>query len=144
MDVNGRRINITLDVVKNMLGVPRGDVHIQACDTSDYRNPLTRWWKEQFGKGVKRYYNTHVANEILKTKRGGWMFKLNFLVLFFSTIGEVNLSNTVNLRFLPCINNEDDILKIDWCTYIIECLVRTKRSWNRNAHFNGPVILLHV
>ncbi|PWA88824.1 ulp1 protease family, C-terminal catalytic domain-containing protein [Artemisia annua] len=144
LDVNGKRINITPYVVNNMLGVPKGDVHIKTRDNSDYRNPLIRQWKEQFGEDVKKYFNSHVAKEILKTKRGGWMFKLNFLVLFFSTIGELNLSNTVNLRFLPCINNEEDIKKIDWCTYIIECLVRTKRSWNRNAHFNGPVILLLV
>ncbi|PWA87360.1 hypothetical protein CTI12_AA128140 [Artemisia annua] len=144
LDVNGRSISITPDLVKNMLGVPRGDVHIQAPDNADYRNPLIRKWKEQFGEGVKKHFPSLVVKEILETKKGGWMFKLNFLVLFFSTIGELNLSNTVNLRFLPCIKNEDDILKLDWCTYIIECLVRTKRSWNRNAHFNGPVILLLV
>ncbi|PWA72323.1 ulp1 protease family, C-terminal catalytic domain-containing protein [Artemisia annua] len=123
LDVKGKRINITPDVVNNMLGVPKGDVHIKTRDNSDYRNPLIRQWKEQFGEDVKKYFNSHVAKEILETKRGGWMFKLNFLVLFFSTIGELNLSNTVNLRFLPCINTEDDIPKLDWCTYIIECLV---------------------
>lgn len=128
-----------------MLGVPMGDIHIDTCDNSDYRNPLIKQWKGQFGKDVKKFYNTHVADEILKEpKWGGWLFKLNFLVLFFSTTGELNLSNTVNLRFIPCINNEDDIPKLDWCTYIIECLIRTKRAWNRNQHFNGHVILLLV
>ena len=144
LDLNGRRISITPELVNNMLGVPRGDVHIQARDNADYRNPLTKQWKGQFGKKVTKFYNTRVADEIVKTKQVGWWFKLNFLVLFFSTIGELNLNNTVNLRFLPCINNEDDIPKLDWCTYIIECLVRTKKGWKRNEHFNGPIILLLV
>ncbi|PWA53614.1 phospholipase-like protein [Artemisia annua] len=144
LDVNGRRISITPDLVKNMLGVPMGDIHIEASDNADYRNPLIKQWKGQFRKDVKKFFNSHVVDAIVKNKRGGWMFKLNFLVLFFSTIGELNLSNTVNLRFLPCINNEDDIPKLDWCSYIIECLVRTKRAWNRNQHFNGPVILILV
>ena len=144
LDVNGRRVSITPELVKSMLGVPMGDIHIETRDNADYRNPLTKRWKGQFGKDVKKFFNTHVADKILEKKQGGWMFKLNFLVLFFSTLGELNLSNTVNLRFLPCINNEDDIPKLDWCTYLTECLVRTKKAWKRNKHFNGPVVLLLV
>ena len=66
LDLNGRRISITPELVNNMLGVPRGDVHIQARDNADYRNPLTKQWKGQFGKDVKKFFNTHVVGEIVK------------------------------------------------------------------------------
>ncbi|PWA45563.1 Peptidase C48, SUMO/Sentrin/Ubl1 [Artemisia annua] len=142
--VNGRRIEITRDLVRNVLGVPFGDVHVDARDEADFRNALTRAWKAQFGSNVKRHYTRRLAELILSTRQGGWLFKINFLVLLFSTIGEANKCNTVNLKFLPCIKSEADILQMDWCTYIIECLIKTKIQWNRNSHFNGPLVLLLV
>ncbi|GJX96967.1 RNA-directed DNA polymerase, eukaryota, reverse transcriptase zinc-binding domain protein [Tanacetum coccineum] len=44
--------------------------------------------------------------------------------------------------FLHCINDETAIHKFDWCTFILECLVRTKKSWIRRSHYTGPVIIL--
>ncbi|GKE67306.1 hypothetical protein Tco_1521467, partial [Tanacetum coccineum] len=100
LNVNGRSIMISPDVVRNMLGVPMGDMHINARNETDFRNPLARQWKAQFGKAIKRHYNTYVVNEIVEKGCSGWMFKINFLVLVFSTVGELNLNNTVNLKFI--------------------------------------------
>ncbi|GJV17991.1 ulp1 protease family, C-terminal catalytic domain-containing protein [Tanacetum coccineum] len=144
LNVNGKEIEITRELVRDVLGVPLEDVHLDARDETQYRNPLTRAWKAHFLTSVKRHFTTKLADKMLSNGEGGWMFKINFLVLFFSTIGEANKNNTVNLKFLPCINSEADILKMDWCTYIIECLLKTKIEWNRKYHFNGPVILLLV
>ena len=144
LNLPGRVIPITRELVRQLLGVPMGEVHLDARDETDHRNKLTRQWKAQFGKERKRHYLTHVAKLIVEGKRSGWLFKINFLVLFFSTFGETNLSNTVNLKFLHLLNNEDDIVKIDWCTYIIETLVKTKRSWKRDGFYNGPIVLLLV
>ena len=49
-----------------MLGVPMGDIQIEARDNSNYRNPLIKQWKGQFGKDVKKFFNTHVAEKILE------------------------------------------------------------------------------
>ena len=65
-------------------------------------------------------------------------------MLFFTTFGEANLSNTVNIKFLHLLKNEDDIGKMDWCMYIIELLIKTKRSWKRDGFYNGPILLLLV
>ena len=144
LDVNGKKIEITREVVRDVLGVPMGEVHVDARGGADFRNPLVRRWKAQFGMGVKRHHLKGLGDLMVKNGNGGWMFKVNFLVLFFSTIGELNKSNTLNLKFLHLLNNEADIMKLDWCTYIIECLIKTKKSWNRKRHYNGPVILLLV
>ena len=139
-----RVIKITRELVRELLGVPMGEVHLDARDEADHRNELTRKWKAQFGKETKRHFSTLVAKLIMEEKRSGWLFKINFLVLFFSTFAEANLSNTVNLKFLHLLNNEDDIRKLDWCTYIIETLIKTKRSWKRDGFYNGPILLLLV
>lgn len=144
LDVNGKRIEITREVVRDVLGVPMGEVHVDARDGTDFRNPLVRRWKAQFDMSLKRHHLTGLADVMLGNSNGGWMFKVNFLVLFFSTIGELNKSNTANLKFIHLLNSEADIMKLDWCTYIIECLIKTKKSWNRKRHYNGPVILLLV
>jgi hypothetical protein len=72
------------------------------------------------------------------------MFKLNFLVLYFTSIGEANKNATVNVRFFNCIQDANDIPGFDWCSYVLECLVRTKKSWIRTRHYCGPVIILLV
>jgi hypothetical protein len=90
------------------------------------------------------FIDPHIAKFIYDKKRSGWMFKINFLVLFFTTFGEANMSNTVNLKFLHLLKNEDDIGKMDWCTYIIELLIKTERSWKRDGFYNGPILLLLV
>ena len=48
------------------------------------------------------------------------------------------------LKFLYLIKNDDDIVNMDWCTYIIETLIKTKRSWKRDGFYNGPIVLLLV
>ncbi|PWA55235.1 ulp1 protease family, C-terminal catalytic domain-containing protein [Artemisia annua] len=143
LNLPGRVIKITRELVRELLGVPMGEVHLDARDEANHRNELTRRWKAQFGT-IKRHYSTHVAKLIVEKKRSGWLFKINFLVLFFSTFGEANLNNTVNLKFLHLLNNEDDIVKLDWCTYIIESLIKTKRSWKREGFYCGPIVLLLV
>ncbi|PWA84829.1 hypothetical protein CTI12_AA155960 [Artemisia annua] len=85
--------------------------------------------KEQVGK------KTAVKRKIYTQQAGGWMFKLNFLVLYFTSIGESNKNTIVNLRFFNCTQDENDILGFDWCSYVLQCLVRTKKSWIRTSHY---------
>ncbi|GKA63303.1 hypothetical protein Tco_0762909 [Tanacetum coccineum] len=73
-------INLFL-LVMDVLGVPLGDVHLDARDETDYRNPLTRAWKAQFPASGKRHFTTKLAETILSNGQGGWMFKINFLLI---------------------------------------------------------------
>ena len=95
LNLPGRVIKITRELVRQLLGVPMGEVHVDARDEADHRNVLIKKWKAQFGKATKRHYCTHVAKFIVDEKRSGWLFKINFLVLFFSNFAEANLCNTI-------------------------------------------------
>lgn len=141
--VDGKGISITRETVRDVLGIPMGNVYVESRDEADFRHPLVVEWKQQFGKQT-RYKHIPVEELIYTQTEGGWMFKLNFLVLYFTTIGEANRNATVNLRFLNCIQDENDIPGFDWCTYVLECLVRTKKNWVRNSHYCGPMIVLLV
>ncbi|PWA90628.1 Peptidase C48, SUMO/Sentrin/Ubl1 [Artemisia annua] len=141
--IDGKEISITRETVRDVLGIPMGNVPVEAVDEADFRHPLVVEWKQQFD-GTTRYKHIPVEKQIYTQQEGGWMFKLNFLVLYFTSIGEANKNATVNLRFFNRIQDENDIPGFDWCSYVIECLVRTKRSWVRTYHYCGPVIVLLV
>ncbi|PWA68285.1 ulp1 protease family, C-terminal catalytic domain-containing protein [Artemisia annua] len=143
LNVDGKDISITRETVRDVLGIPMGNVPVKAVDEADCRHPLVIEWKRQFGSTI-RYKHIPVEKQIYTQADGGWMFKLNFLVLYFTSIGESNKNATVNLRFFNCIEDENDIPGFDWCSYVLECLVRTKKSWIRTRHFCGPVIVLLV
>nr|GEZ34074.1 peptidase C48, SUMO/sentrin/Ubl1 [Tanacetum cinerariifolium] len=110
-------------------------------NVNDFRHRLVVEWKSQFGK-MERYYHGPLEQLIYTQTDGGWWFKINFLVLYLTSIGEANKNATCNLRFLYCINDETTIHQFDWCTFILECLVRTKKNWVRRSHYTGPIIIL--
>ena len=113
-----------------------GNVPVKAVDGADCRNRLVVERKRQF-ESTTRYKHIPVEKQIYTQTDGGWMFKLNFLVLCFTTIGESNKNATVNLRFFKCIQDENDIPGFDWCSYVLECLVRTKKTGLGRPIFAG-------
>ncbi|MFS7982049.1 hypothetical protein Hanom_Chr10g00958151 [Helianthus anomalus] len=74
------------------------------------------------------------------------VFELTWLVLFNTVLREVSACNTVNQRFLGCVDRNVDIASFDWCSYMITCLERTTNAWNRKRDdpFRGPIMLLAV
>ncbi|PWA95077.1 hypothetical protein CTI12_AA010880 [Artemisia annua] len=125
LNVDGKEISITRETVRDVLGIPMGDVPVEAVDEADFRHPLVVEWKKQF-ESTTRYKHIPVEKQIYTQQAGGWMFNLNLLVLYFTSIGESNKNATVNL------------------SYVLQCLVRTKKSWIRTSHYCGPVIVLLV
>ncbi|MFS8020779.1 hypothetical protein Hanom_Chr16g01419761 [Helianthus anomalus] len=60
-------------------------------------------------------------------------------------MGEMMLSNTVNQRFLLSLDGDIDVIELNWCDYIVDCLKRTRLMWKGEADFfNGPMLLLSV
>ncbi|PWA67906.1 ulp1 protease family, C-terminal catalytic domain-containing protein [Artemisia annua] len=137
----GNTIPVTREAVHEILGIPLGIIPVDALKGTSRSDKLTKSWKNIFGGKIGRIYHSNVEEIIQSQKKGGWMFKITFLVLLFTAMGQSNMCSTVNLRFLPCILGEEHIIHLDWCAYMIQCLVNTKRSWNRSTHYNGPLIL---
>ncbi|PWA53169.1 hypothetical protein CTI12_AA445290 [Artemisia annua] len=111
LNVDGKAITITRETVRDVLGIPMGNVPVEAVDEADFRHPLVVEWKQQF-ESTTRYTHIPVEKKIYTQQEGGWMFKLNFLVLYFTSIGESNKNATVNLRFFNCIQDENDIPRL--------------------------------
>ncbi|MFS8034666.1 hypothetical protein Hanom_Chr17g01583841 [Helianthus anomalus] len=71
------------------------------------------------------------------------MFKLNFLVIFFTVMAETMQSSNVNQRFLTSVKSDINTQDFSWCEYILNVLRCTRRQWPENEKtFNGPIGLL--
>lgn len=143
LEVNGEFIKVTKDCVKRTFGIPFGGKKIKSFEESKMNNHITKKWKKQF-KRAERISLKHLQNVIQKQKKGGTMFKLNFLVFFITVMVEGSKCNSVNQKFLPSITNEKEIKKMDWCGYVFKCLKKTSKEWKKKVHFNGPIVLLMV
>ncbi|MFS8024176.1 hypothetical protein Hanom_Chr16g01460161 [Helianthus anomalus] len=70
---------------------------------------------------------------------------LNFLILYFSLLGDTTTNNSVNVRFISNIQPGVDIKSFNWCSYMVSCLNRTKMAWRGGDDaFRGPMLLLAI
>nr|KAJ0210348.1 hypothetical protein LSAT_V11C400183790 [Lactuca sativa] len=86
-----------------------------------------------------------IKNVIVSTTQADFNFKLNFLVLFVNTFCESTSMGRCNLFPLSYISRKTDISNIDWCNYVLDCLVRIKNSYipySDNSFFVGPSAFL--
>nr|KAJ0189792.1 hypothetical protein LSAT_V11C800443450 [Lactuca sativa] len=101
-------------------------------------------WKQQFKKdSIIRL--SAIKNVIVSTTQADFNFKLNFLVLFVNTFCESISMGRCNLVPLSYISRKTDISNIDWCNYVLDCLIRTKNSYilySDNNFFVGPSAFL--
>ncbi|KAI3814022.1 hypothetical protein L1987_18764 [Smallanthus sonchifolius] len=108
------------------------------------KDPVVAEWRSQFDGDCKKISVKTVLRMMKGRTDYGRLFKLNFLVVFNTIMGETTKSSTVNQRFLTSITSRCDTQKMNWCGYIITCLERTKQGWNGSEHFNGPLTFLAV
>ncbi|XP_076904818.1 uncharacterized protein LOC143560394 [Bidens hawaiensis] len=142
LNVGTHTIEITPSKVHHVFGVPMGKIPVYENKQGKKVDIIRQEWRKQFV-----YRNITVKDVIKKLKSctgGGELFKLNFLVVFNSIMGETTKSCNVNQKFLSSIKNEADISNMDWCSYVITCLKRTKEEWSDKEPYNGPFTFLAV
>nr|KAJ0207451.1 hypothetical protein LSAT_V11C500239110 [Lactuca sativa] len=112
IDIEGKELKVTTESIHDMLGIPIG-----------YGE-----WKQQFKKdSIIRL--SAIKNVIVSTTQADLNFQLNFVVLFLNTFCESASMGICNLFRLSYISRKIDISNIDWCSYVLDCLVRTKNSY---------------
>lgn len=141
---NGEKIKITKDVVHEMLGIPKGKQDLYALPTQEKLCKENEKWK---GKHPKNITPADCVKRIAESKETGWGFKLDFLILFTTTMGECFKSGICKLDILQYLNKETDLSNIDWCGFVLNILKSSKNGWKRDdktSYYIGPLILLVV
>ncbi|CAI9300606.1 unnamed protein product [Lactuca saligna] len=142
--IEGKELKVTAESVHDMLGIPIGGTKLTQLDQWPKDDTSYDEWKQQFKKdSIIRL--SAIKNVIVSTTQADFNFKLNFLVLFVNTFCESTSMGRCNLFPLSYISRKTGISNIDWCSYVLDCLVRTKNSYipySDNSFFVGPSAFL--
>ncbi|CAI9302649.1 unnamed protein product [Lactuca saligna] len=128
IDIEGNELKVTAKSVNDTLGIPIGGTKLTELDQWPKDDTSYDEWKQQFKKDSIIQLSA-IKNVIVSTRQDDFNFKLNFLVLFVNTFCVSTSMGRCNLFSLSYISRRTDISNIDWCNYILDCLVRTKNSY---------------
>nr|KAJ0216445.1 hypothetical protein LSAT_V11C300134480 [Lactuca sativa] len=146
IDIEGKELKVTAESVHDMLGIPIGGTKLTQLDQWTKDDTIYDEWKQQFKKdSIIRL--SAIKNVIFSTTQADFNFKFNFLVLFVNTFCESTSLGRCNLFPLSYISRRTDISNIDWCNYVLDCLVRTKNSYipySYTSFFVGPSAFLMI
>ncbi|CAI9281813.1 unnamed protein product [Lactuca saligna] len=144
IDIEGKELKVTIEYVHDMLGIPIGGTKLTQLDQWPKDDTSYDEWKQQFKKySIIRL--SAIKKVIISTTQADFNFKLNFLILFVNTFCESISMGRCSLFPLSYISRKTDISNIDWCSYVLDCLVRTKNSYipySDTSFFVGPSTFL--
>ncbi|CAH1412521.1 unnamed protein product [Lactuca virosa] len=144
IDFEGKELKVTSQSVHDMLGIPISGTILTQLDQWPKDDTSYDEWKQQFQEGSIIRLNA-IKKVIVNTTEADFNFKLNFLVLFVNKFCESTSMGRCNLFPLSYISRKTDISNIDWCSYVLDCLVKTKNSYipySDNSYFVGPSAFL--
>nr|GMC68107.1 uncharacterized protein LOC109179738 isoform X2 [Ipomoea batatas] len=140
---NGVVLNIREEDVQAMLGLPRGEVVITKRAKDDVSDLLKEWW----GKFVMDSHDITlgmIGRKFGDHLQGDIWFKRHFAILVVSTLC-TTMGNVYAYQLI--FNHFEDVEKIkdlNWCMFLLECLVDTHGKWihKQNQPFTGPLLFL--
>ncbi|KAL9684095.1 hypothetical protein QQ045_021527 [Rhodiola kirilowii] len=107
--------------VNYILGLPMGGCPIKVHLRTIPHKLIVQTFRDQYGGprdnavSYKRIFET-----IQSFNEANDYFKLNFLVLFYSTIVDSTKMGKSNQRILNVIEGLDDIRALNWCEFLID------------------------
>nr|KAJ0211996.1 hypothetical protein LSAT_V11C400204840 [Lactuca sativa] len=143
-EILGMSQKVTAESVHDILGILIGGTKLTQLDQWPKDDTSYDEWKQQFKKDSIIQLSA-IKNVIVSTTQVDFNFKLNFLVLFVNTFCESTSMGRCNLFPLSYISRRTYISNIEWCSYVLDCLVRTKNSYipySDTGFFVGPSTFL--
>ncbi|KAL4561838.1 hypothetical protein LXL04_034019 [Taraxacum kok-saghyz] len=139
-------LNVNAKSVQQMLGLPIGGTlfkNMLVVDEDDEDSCMFEWRKQY--ENTKDLRLKQLKNEILLMREGDLNFRINFLVMFINMFCESMSMGKCNLNALQHIKKDTDISSIDWCQYVVDCLIKTKKAYipeKESSFFFGPASYL--
>ncbi|CAA0822892.1 Unknown protein [Striga hermonthica] len=143
---DGEKVHIKEDDVYVAFGLPRGKIEIKN-KKKRVTSRLLDDWIELFN--VKCSTNITASKVLDKMKESAdaddW-FKRHFIVLMVSCLFESCPNGMANFRLVHMLEDLSTVANMNWCSYMIRCLVDSKRSWEANGKrkYTGPLLFLTV
>lgn len=140
------KIDVTRESVHQILGFPLGRKKFSELPLRTIEDNTYEEWTQQFeNKSMIRLQE--IKMKIVSSNKADMNFKMNFLALLINSLIESSSSGKANTSPLKYIMEDTKISNIDWCSYLIDCLVKTKQSYDPSSstsNFVGPSAYLVV
>nr|GMC62918.1 uncharacterized protein LOC109155364 [Ipomoea batatas] len=137
------KISIMRDIVAAVFELLCGTVTITERD-SQVGNPLLSEWREELRQPKGKVTATTICNELPTHNNGGIWFKRHFTVEVVSTLVESEHNGYVNHKIVHMFDDTNGIAKLDWCGYLLKCLVSSHEDWTtfRRLKYTGLILFL--
>ena len=127
---NNRKIKFTREMIHDILGIPMGDIKVVSLPQTTTEDPTTARWRatlplsvyDPHGEKSKRKIPiSRLESYLTSMTDEGLVFKIGFLVLFFSVFAHAKKDGTVNQRFLPSVEDIEKVPNFDWLCASYSC-----------------------
>ncbi|KAH6758679.1 hypothetical protein C2S51_018914 [Perilla frutescens var. frutescens] len=139
---NGGRLLLDEDDVLLILGLPKGRTLISKRTRNTCQ--LTETWRKRFARHKYRIVPSNVVIDMLEdVERGDW-FKRQFIVLLTCCLIENGGNGYIYPNIMHHLQDIDNVSELNWCEFVIRCLVETSLWWqiNKARDFRGPILFL--
>ncbi|GJU22507.1 hypothetical protein Tco_1155849 [Tanacetum coccineum] len=120
---------------------------IKSLKEKNLFDPVTVKWRgmvEEIVSHDNKINISQLESFLCTLSEADWLFDIGFLSLFFSIFAQGNKDITINERLIPYLDETDKIHQMDWCSYVLESLVKECTGFSASDKFSGPVLLLVV
>ena len=139
------KIQITRELVNQILGFPLGSIKFKEMEFRSKEDLTYLNWAAQFdNKNSIRLQD--IKMKIASSNLADMNFKMNFIALMINSLCESSSCGKANYSNLNYITADTVVKDIDWCSYVIDCLLKSKFAYKHSntAFFVGPAAFLVV
>ncbi|GJT10581.1 hypothetical protein Tco_0857623, partial [Tanacetum coccineum] len=136
-------IVLTKDMIGDMLGLKNEGLDILEGNPNR-DDEMVRNWKQQYGD-AKEIKPDDVKMRMRKSNEADLNFKLNFIVLFTSIMGNIRQKGVCDTSILDYITPSTNLSNVNWCEYVWRALKTCKKGWKKgkkDSYFRGPLTVL--
>ena len=142
-------ISISPVSVYDVFGIPIGDIDLSSLSEAADTHPTVSLWRNQYealrGPNAGYISATEISSKILSSNESGLLFRLNFIMLFTSTMCMCYANGYSIVKLINYLADVADLKTINWCKYVVDCLVDSKKNWSGvDSYFSGPLTFLTV
>lgn len=145
LKLNEGGVRVTKEGIHRLTGLPNVGVVIEKCDDAKSDLVISKAWKVVHGKG--ELSPPDITKRLQTYKQADWMFKVDFAMLFLTTMVEFSGNGRCLKSYLAFFKEDLDFNKIDWCEAVYRSLKDCTYKWKRDDrknNFVGPLTILVV
>ncbi|GKB02673.1 hypothetical protein Tco_0830762 [Tanacetum coccineum] len=94
---------------------------------------------------AKEIKPTDVKMRMCKSEEADINFKLNFIIVFTSVMGNIRQKGVCDTDILDYITPNTNLSNVNWCEYVWRALKTCKKGWKKgkkDSYFRGPLTVL--